>query len=274
MRLVFRKAFLVINIMFVLSCAQNVFYNLGSHTSDDALIIDAEKELNAQNYQGAIDIITTKVSNSGRARVDAKEILASGYAGKCGLNFINYANSLSAATSGSAYVLMMTPFVGMAVDQASCLDALNTMQSIGTTAQRTADQNSFVAIVAMSLMGTATRANVDLVPANGDGAEDSANISCTITDAEADYLVLGFGFMSQNIGFLSSSDIGSSSLATMNAIVAQCAAVGGASCTVIDPALITTQQRDTMRDFLNTTEYGTGSVVTGGNPVAIAGACP
>lgn len=268
------KSFLIFTLLVSFSCTQNALYNLGSHTSDDALIVDAEKAVNIQDYQTAIDIITTKVSASGQNRTDAKEVLASGYAGKCGLNFINYANSLSAASSGSAFQLMMTPFVGIAVDQSSCLASLNTLEAIGTSAQRTSDQNAFAAIVAMSLLGTTTRANVDITPANGDGSQDSANISCSITDSEANNLVLGFGFLSQNIAYVSASQIGSSSLTTLNTIVAQCAAVAGGSCATTDPTQITAIQRDTMRDFLNTVEYGVGSVVTNSNPILVVGACP
>lgn len=268
------KRFFLIFVLTTLGCSQNFFNDVSSKSGDDALLFDAKTAVNNQDYQTAIDIIKTKMSLSGQTRADAKEVLASGYAGKCGLNFVTFVNGLSTAVSGSAFILLSTPFVGVVVDPASCLTALNTLESIGTTSARTNDENAFAAIIGMSLMGSAVRLYTDIIPTNGDSTQDAPNISCGLTDPQVDYVVLGFGFMSQNFNYLSTSQLGSSSQTTLNGVINICTNVAGSACTITNPASITPQIRDTIRDLLNTTDYGVGTVVTNGNPIAIAGACP
>lgn len=245
---------------------------MASSDPDDIFLIEAKAAINALDYPTAIQILTLQVSAGSQLKPEFKETLAIAYAGKCGLNFASFVTGLASSTTGSAFRLMMTPFVGTVVDPPACLLALNKMQSIGPTAARTANQNAFVSVVGMSLMGSQTRASADKSPANGDGVVDAA--ICSIPDAEVNNIVLGFGFMSVNFSYLSTQQLGSSSQTSINNTITQCTNIAGANCSIIDPALITPSIRDTMRDLLNTQEYGLGSVVTGGNPVLVSGACP
>src|SRR3989338_1729179 len=107
--------------IFLLGCSNNIFSEFGSKNSDDALLFDAQAAVNAQLYDDAISIITQRVSASGQQTTRAREILASGYAGKCGLNFLDYTTRLAEAVTGSTFVLVSTPFVGVSVSPASCL---------------------------------------------------------------------------------------------------------------------------------------------------------
>ncbi len=269
------KSFRLLAVLFFLfsGCSQNLLSELGGKNSDDALIFDAQAAVNAQNYQDAIDIITLRLTASGQQRVSAREILSSAYAGKCGLNFLDYVTGLSEATSGSAFNLAAAPFVGVPVDPASCLLSLQTLDLIGTNASRTVDQNSFAAIVGMSLMGSATRGSTDANPTDGDGAEDAAGISCTLTDAQVDQIILGYAYMATNFSSLSTAQIGSSSQTAISDSITICSGLAGGSCTNTDPALITVQMRDAMKDLLNTSQYGVG-VYDGSNPLLIPAACP
>jgi hypothetical protein len=268
------KTFLVTISILQLSCSGNIFSELGSKSSDDALFFDAKAAVDSQQYQSAIDIITLKMSVGAQAQTNVKEVLASGYAGKCGLNFINFVNSLATTVSGSAMILVSKPFVGVVVDPASCLKALQTLDTIGTTAQRTATDNAFASIIGMSMMGSAIRAYTDLVPTNGDGIQDAVNISCGLTNTQIDYVVLGFGYMSQNFSYLTAAQLGSTSQTTLNTVIATCTGLAGAACTILDPALITNPVRDTLKDLMNTSDFGIGTVASGGNPITIQGACP
>lgn len=256
----------------LLSCSNNVLIEFGSKSSDAALLFDAQTAVNAQRYDDAITIITQKVSSSGRITSHAREILASGYAGKCGLNFLDYTTRLAAAVTGSTFVLVSAPFVGVVVDPASCLLSLQTLDLIGTNAQRTINQNAFAAIVGMVLMGTATRFYTDNIPVNGDGTQDAVDISCGLTDVQMDNIILGYAYMSQNFAALS-TQIGASSSTTISASIATCTALAGAACSNTNPALITAPIRDTMRKLLNTVNYGVGTK-DGSTPILIQAACP
>lgn len=259
-------------ILFLTSCNGNLYSEIASSNPDDVFLIQAKAAINALDYITAIQILTVQVTPGAQQKANFKETLASAYAGKCGLNFAGFITGLANATTGSAFKLVMTPFVGIPVDPASCLLSLNLMQSIGATAARTANQNAFVAVVGMSLMGSQVRSSADQSPVNGDGAVDMP--LCTISDADVNNIVLGFGFMSLNFSFLSTQQVGNSSHTAIDDTINQCTAVAGANCSITDPAAITPAIRDTMRDLINTQEYGLGAYVTGGNALLIPGSCP
>jgi hypothetical protein len=259
--------------LFLLSCSNNVLSDLNSKTTDEAYLFDAQTAVNAQQYQSAIDIITQKLSATAQTSVAARELLANAYAGKCGLNFVDYTDSLSQAVSTSAFVIAATPFVGKVVDPASCLTALKTLDLIGATASRTTNQNAFASVLGMVLMGSATRLITDDNPVNGDGVQDVVGISCSLTDPQIDNVVLGYAYMAQNFTALSAAQIGSGSQTTITNSIAVCSAIAGASCTNTDPALITPLIRDTMRDLMNTSQYGVG-VFDASNPANIPVSCP
>lgn len=267
-----RSLVLLISLLLVLaSCSANLFSELGSKKTDDALLYEAQKAVNEQRYDDAVNIITNQLSATIQQTVEAREILASAYGGKCGLNFAEYVEGLSAATSGSIFVLMSSPFVGQAVDPTSCLTALQTLDAIGTNAQRTTSQNAFASVLGMVLMGSATRLYTDDSPVNGDGSQDVVDVSCSLTDPQIDNVILGYAYMAQNFSAVSAQVGGSATTITDSMTV--CDALAGAACTNTDPAQITTQIRDTMKDLMNTVEYGVGTA-DGSNPLLIPVACP
>lgn len=268
------RLFIVILAVLLLleGCSQNILSEFGNKNSDEALLFDAKTAINAQQYDDAISIVTQRVSATGQQSTSAREILASGYAGKCGLNFIDYVTSLADSVSGSTFVLVSSPFVAVPVSPDFCLSSLQTLDLIGTNAQRTTNQNAFASIVGMVLMGSATRLYTDDAPVNGDGSQDVVDASCALTDAQIDKIILGYGYMSQNFGAISDS-LGASSSTTISDSITTCTALAGASCSNTDPAQITVQMRDTMRDLMNTTQYGVGTA-DGSNPLLIPAACP
>ena len=137
-----KKIFFVLIMIGVFAgCNGNLYGELADKNSDDALIFDAKTAVNAQDYDSAITILTVQLSANGQLKTPAREVLASAYAGKCGLNFVNYVDALAAATSGSAFQLAAAPFIGLAVDSNYCLMSLYTLDLIGPNAlQRHSDQ--------------------------------------------------------------------------------------------------------------------------------------
>jgi hypothetical protein len=264
----------IILFIFFSGCSNNILSELADKDTDEALLFDARESVNAQDYDNAIAIITTQMSSGGSQKAEAREVLASAYAGKCGLNFIDFTDRLAQATSGTMFELVSSPFIQVEVDPASCLQSLQTLDLIGTTATRTNRQNSFAAVVGMVLMGSATRLYTDdVTPPGGDGTQDVVDISCGLSDAQIDNVILGYAYMAQNFSALSSSTIGGSSSTTIQDSIDTCNSIAGSACTNTDPAQITVQMRDTMKDLMNTTEYGVGDK-DGSSPPAIAAACP
>ncbi len=251
----------------------NLLDGLSSKTTDDYLIIEAEEANNSQSYDIAIDILVNQISNSAKSTVKVKELLANSYAGKCGLNFVQYTTDLANSTSGSAFRIVMTPFVGAVVAPNFCGQALETMESIGTESQRTANQNAFTAVTGLVYIGASLRYNTDLFPANGDGTSD-VNLCVGLTDDQLDEAIIGFGYFTTNFSYVSASLLGSSSLNALDQIVQLCALASGLNCNAKTSGDITPAMRSIIRDLINTQEYGIGAYSTGGNDAMIPGSCP
>lgn len=268
------------NILFLLSlgfllsaCGPNMLSGLGSQTSDDYYLEEALKANNTQDFDTAIEILTTKLSASAQTSSKAKELLASAYAGKCGFNFINYTTALSDSTSGSAFRVAMNPFVGVSTTPSFCLLSLQTMDTIGTPAQRTSTQNTFSAITGLVMLGASLRAYADTNPATGDGTVD-VSICNGITNDQMDDIIVGYGYFATNFSYVSASLLGASTFTSLSDVVDMCNSVSGATCTVTDKADIDTDTRNIVRDLVNTAEYGIGNYVSNEDPLLIPASCP
>lgn len=258
------------------SCGPNALSSLASQTSDEYYMEEATKANNSQSYDYALDVLLNKLSPSARASVPAIELLASAYAGKCGFNFVEYVDALANSSSGTAFGVVMAPFVGVEIDPPFCLTALQTMDTLGAPGARTANQNTFSAITGLVLMGASLRSSADNVPVNGDGVMDVANKICnagSVTDSQMNEIIVGYGYFVTNLTYVSASLLGSSSFDSLNDSVALCNSLPGADCDVTDPANVSAGTRTAIRSLLNTSEYGIGNRVTNGDPVAVSAAC-
>lgn len=264
---------LIIVIFSLTSCVGNVLYNLSSESSEDSLITRARNALNEQDYDTSISIITGEMTTELQSTTEMRELLASAYAGRCGLNFVEYTANLAEQTTGSAFFILKEPFVGLPVSPDDCLLSLQTMDLIGTTANRTDNQNLFSAVVGMVLLGSSLRGYADATPTDGDGTND-IDLCTGFTDAQVDNVILGFGYMSENFDAVSTSIIGSSSSSALTDIMTDCNSIpGGAGCSVTDPTAITPLMRQTMLDLIATQDYGIGSTSIGGDVLLVPGVC-
>lgn len=253
------------------SCGPNALSGLGSESSDEYYLEEAMKANNAQDYDTALDILLNQLSVGGQTRTDAKELLAGAYAGKCGFNFIDYTTKLSDTTSGSAFMISMLPFVGVSTTPSYCLLSLQTMDSIGAPAQRTAGQNTFTAITGLVMLGASLRTYADQAPAGGNGVAD-VELCSGVTNAQMDDVIVGYGYFAENLAYVSAALIGGSSLGSLTDAASKCSELG-ISCTITDKADITANIRNAFRDLNKTVEYGIGSCVTNGDALAIAACC-
>ncbi len=268
------KKIIFIFIFISLSCSQNLFQNTSSLSPDEENYAKAMNALNMQSYDQVIAIVNNQMTPAGQFTPKVRELLASAYAGKCGLNFLDYTNKLTQQSSGSAMSNLLKPFIQVPVNPASCRLALQTMELIGPTASRTNNQNIFTSITGMVLIGTALRGYADLSPPLGDGIAD-INLCTGFTDAQINDIIIGFGFFNKNFSAVTSTMIGSYSSFALGDVVKLCNnAVGPAACSVTDPASITPPMRDSFRDLVNTQEYGIGAYVTGGDPSRVPASCP
>lgn len=275
-----KKNILLVLILSLLShsCGPNVLSGLSSQTSDDYYLEEATKANNAQNYDYALDVLLNKLSAGAQAKVTTKELLASAYAGKCGFNFIEYVTSFADNTANAVFDVMMQPFVQVEAAPEYCLLALQTMDSIGTPAQRTANQNTFSAITGLVFMGISLRAYADKdgTNNNGNGAMDANNMICNdtlVTDDQMNDIIVGYGYFVTNAAYVSADLLGDTSMDGLTDSIAVCESIPGAECSVTDKDAVTSQTRDVIRRLLNTSNYGIGDE-QGDDALEIAAACP
>lgn len=242
------------------SCGGNAFSQMSVKNSDEALFKDAEILIDQGEYDAAITKIL-ETSATFQANTKTKRTLAGAYAAKCGLRAIEFFNGLGG--SGSMFTLYMKGFQTIAdadIDPASCDTAQQVMESIGNVAQRSQDQNFFMALLGMAKIGSQLRLTQDIAPT--DGTVDSTANACkiaTVTDAQVARVVEGFGLVLENITAFSAAVGGSgSALSAITNLQAAC----GVTCSITslpasNPSYAATVLA--MRKIIDNQTYGLGT---------------
>ncbi|GIL18455.1 MAG: hypothetical protein BroJett040_22060 [Oligoflexia bacterium] len=207
---------------------------MSNKETDQARYEDALKAKNNSDWDTAI----TKFQALSSDFLNQEAVLeqyAGALAGKCGLNFITYTNSLGSSTIDSStpfFKYLMNAFTGKAVSPAHCTTAEMVMKQIKTmTGTWTTNQTFFVLILSMVKMGTYIRnkADVDGTGNLGDGNPDATINLCRdaeagdattayLTDTEIKEIITGFALMLQNFAAFSANLGGAGdALATISA---------------------------------------------------------
>lgn len=297
---------LVVCLGLTASCDKpNVFEDFSSKDSDEALYIDAQKDIDNLDWDGAIDILENKLSSGFKARRDVINTRAGAYAGKCGIKFSTLVNSLKNA-SGSAsniFPFIMQIFSGVSVTPSACDQAITLMQSIGAVGVRTADENLFISVLGLARVATTLASKIDT---NGDGSADAGTNVCDdwvagvplnpwtaadapldswlpplaqpphfLTDGEVKKIAAGLGLITENLTALGDVIGGSNNLITaVDTINTACTGLG-ITCTATDPTAITAQVVYGFRILLDTSAQGFGTCDTSTSlPAAPPGSTP
>jgi len=164
---------------------QNILSESAQKTTDQALLYEAQKLIDREEYGTAIETIGS-MSASARELRNVKRVLASAYAGVCGLNLLELADALSNSSSDSGsgssastlfQMLLSIYKEGTAASVAACNEAENTLLGISATASsRTVDENVLLAFIEFVKIGVVLEINAD--KADHDGSVDGAFDSC------------------------------------------------------------------------------------------------
>ncbi|MDG0815587.1 outer membrane protein assembly factor BamD [Bdellovibrio svalbardensis] len=279
-----------------MSCAKpNVFEDYASKDSDEALYADAQKKIDALQWDNAIDILENQLSAGFKTRRDVLNTRAGAYAGKCGIKFSTLVNGLKNASGGSANIFpyMMNLFSGVTVTPSACESAITIMQQIGAVGVRTADENLFISILGLARISTTLAAKLDAV--DHDGIVDAGSNVCDdwvagvaqhpwtnaedplddylpplaapahyLTTADIQKVAAGVGLITENLTAL--GDVlgaGNSVVGAISNITTACTSVG-ITCTITDPALVVDPKVIYgFRLILDTTAQGFGSCTLG-----------
>jgi hypothetical protein len=238
---------------------------MSSTNSDEALYFDAKKKIDNLDWTGAITIITTQMSTSYQQRVDVRQTLAGAYAGRCGLNIITLINNLSSSGSGTLFNFFMAAMENTVVTPADCDTAQTVMESFGTNAQRTSDQNLYMTLLGMAKSGAYLRKKADQDNGGlGNGSEDAGFDVCNaaqLTNADVTGAIVGLGLLINNFSAVSSL-LGASTVTLVNNFNTTCQAMnGGTACDLTDTTFISAHMTE-FRSMLNDTTMGIGSCST------------
>lgn len=265
----------------------NIYEPLTPKNSDEALFEDAKKAANAQNYDLALEKFAL-LSSEFRALTEVREEYAGALAGKCGLHFSSFLESLEGADFSTTpfFKFFMNAFTGVEVSPSHCTQAEEEMKAIWENETPTASQRLFMSILSMAKMGSYLRNKADRDGDEdlGDGEMDGSFDVCDnvndedhFTDEEVTELITGFSLTIENVaGFADSLGLGTT-LATINVI---CTALGGGMCSTTDPESVTAQQVSGMRDILLTgvdstfAPLGIGDCQPVLDPVTLDACCP
>lgn len=247
------------------SCA-NVFQEMADKESDKAKLYSARLKLDKSDWGGAIDLLNS-LSTTFQARRDVKALLASAYAGRCGLDFIDLSDKIQNAGATSFFPILLTAFRGKtSTNLADCLLAETTLNSIGATpSARDANENLLMAFVAMAKIGVilAERADGDadgvvdatFRPCHTDGTTGTTQLpnGPALPYNDATELVTGLSQFMLNLAAVGSGDAGGS---TFDEIQAFCDLLADPPfsvdiCSTTDRTAVTATQRRAIRAALS-----------------------
>lgn len=257
-------------LVFNLNCSVNILESFADKNTNEAYYLDAKKLINEGDYDAALAKLALI---TGSMAGDRKVITlrADAYAGKCGLQFLPFIASLENMGTTNLFQVFMTHFVaGVATQIDSCVEAENLIESIGTVAERTSDENLRLVLISFAKIGTILAYYAD---GDDDAAVDGGYDTCAvggsrsaggdIADSDAREIGSGITLAIENISAVSTSiDLGNDALADVSAACTLLDAVPPAGtynfCTITDPADFTAEHLRAIRGLVGETSDGIG----------------
>lgn len=251
----------------------NILGTFADKNTDEALYEDAVIDVNAGDYNAAL----TKIGKMSSAFVTTNpviELKAAAYAGLCGFTFLPFVTAMSNMGTARLFPFLLATFdAGVALNIDNCLSSENLIESIGSVARRSNDQNIFLALVSFAKMGNILSYYADV---GHTGVATAAYDPCTvgaaprpaaggaISDADAREFGVSLALALSNLAAVAGSvNLGSASLTQLNNV---CAALPAAYnfCGITDPAAFTANQVKGIRTFIKEdSAVGLGSNCTG-----------
>ncbi len=230
-----------------LGCS-NVYQGMANKTSDEALYEDVQILMDKQEWDEAITKLNS-LSTNFKVRSDVIEAWAGVYAGKCGLNFIDYFGALGSANLGGTtiFAYLMGAWSGKTTNASYCTLAQTKMEELGATpALRTPGQNMFMAVLGMVKIGVYLKESYPT-----DGVAAAVCTSSAANDAIIKEVVTGMGLLTTNITYLTAVLSNSSLTGSLDTVNTVCGSFPGA-CGKTDPTLVNTSDIDAFKDLLKT----------------------
>lgn len=252
-------------LLFQISCSVNILEEFGDPDTDMAKYHEAQALISKGSFDSAISVIES-MSTAFQTRGSVRSLYASAYAGRCGLDFLGFIDTLGGMGTNRLFQFLMAGRNGATLaQQADCAQAIDIIESIGANASdRTDDDNIFMAMVSFFQIGNILNIYAD---ANDDGTADWADGCNNASFAEADVRAFGAALMTalNSISAISNAPIGGDQTSEIDAV---CAAIANPPisetdiCTKTDPAAFDATELRILRTLaVENTDVGVGSCV-------------
>lgn len=259
----------------------NMYAELADTGTDEALLFQAKQLLNGGSYSEAIDLIESMTAEGQGAR-ETKIVLASAYAGRCGLDLLDLAGDVADGTDGGfkLFQILLSSFAGAnATNVADCKTAESVLLSISDDpSARSDDENVISAFVAFSKIGAIFAASG--ADEDDDGTVDGAGgfDSCTNTAAhilDSDVQEIGSGLtIAMSSLAAADSDIADEATTSFDAVCSAVDTLLGTSgfCSQTSPDDFNGSELSALRSLIKSNEIGFD--MCGGSVTDPACQCP
>jgi hypothetical protein len=267
MRPIARVLICVLLLVGNLNCSVNVLEIFADKTTNEAIYVESMKLMNAKDYQGALDLIATMTDDYEATR-KVVTLKASAYAGLCGFEFLPFVDAMSNMGSTFLFPFLLGAFrsATTTTQMDDCRTAEDLVESIGTLANRTTDENLLLLMISFAKIGVTLSYYAD---ADQDGTVTGGFDVCTAAGArtagasggvaipDSDIREIGSGLTLamttlQQIG--SEINLGSGSLTALTDVCADLAALPPAGtydfCSITDPTAFTASHLKAIRSLL------------------------
>ncbi len=253
------KSVVIVLLIFLSSAScTNIFTEAADKTSDQAKLFDARKKIDSGDWTGAITKILS-MSATAQAQRDVRALLASAYAGRCGLDVLALISNITSSAGNPFFKILMNAFVGATASKvADCRLAEDTINLISTNAGlRTTDENLLMAFIGFSKVGAILSFDADT---NSDLTVDVGYDPCAaLDDTQAAELITGMA--NAIISFQASGfTVGDGTqMTTINTFCGVASGAGAPICTITDTAQVTVAlYRQSIRGLVHEAQDGIG----------------
>ena len=246
------------------SACENILEDSAKTNTDEALFFEAKKLLNDADYTGAI-VQFERMSASYLASREVVPHYASAYAGRCGLSYLGFVESLGSIGTTKLFRFLMNTYPGSVASQVTdCMTAESIMlTAVSDPALRTVDENLLVTFTSFTKIGTILNTYADT---DNDGSPDGGFDACnagSLAEADARQVATGLAIALAALQEAASeTTIGSGETSTLTSGCADLAVLAPTFdfCTVTDPATLSADQIKGIRSVIQENEWvGIGS---------------
>ena len=175
----------------------NAYSEMADKDSDAAIFYQAQMEIDIPNFTKALETLTS-ASAKGLATRPGRLVMASAYAGRCGLNLVDLATKISNGGTNTIYTTLLAAFKTVATASTApddCYQAEQNIVAIPSASAQT-DDYIFLAFNSLAKIGVTLAKVADL---DDDGVVDPAFNACT-TMTDADVRQVGTGLTLTMLG--------------------------------------------------------------------------